>query len=52
MTNETLQIYPDTDYPGNSWKITLPNGDFLFFDTKEKAKQFVELYNQSPKRKP
>ena len=55
---ETLRIYPDDDMPGNGWKITLPNGDFMYFHDKKKAQQFVDIYDnkdltKSPtKRKP
>lgn len=44
-----IQIYADPDMPGNNWKATLPDGSFVYFDSKEKAKKFVELYSSSLK---
>lgn len=44
-----IQIYADPDMPGNCWKATLPDGSFVYFDSKDKAKKFVELYRQSLK---
>ena len=49
---EILVLYPDTDMPGNGWKVTLPNGDFVFFEDKKKAKQFVEVYNKDLEKSP
>jgi len=52
MTEQTLTIYTDTDMPGNGWKITLPNGDYVYFEDKKKAKQFVEVYNKDLEKSP
>jgi hypothetical protein len=52
---QKLHVYADPEMPGNTWKTTLPDGSFMFFESKEKAKKFAELYvkdlEKSPKKR-
>lgn len=43
-----LIVYPRTDYrcgPYNYYVVT-PEGDYMYFETKPKAKAFIEFYNE------
>lgn len=52
---QKLHVYADPEMPGNAWKTTLPDGSFMYFDSKEKAQKFAELYakdlEKSPKKR-
>lgn len=51
-TQQKLHVYADPEMPGNAWKTTLPDGSFMYFDSKEKAHKFAEMYTESVKKSP
>lgn len=46
-TNQKLNIYPDPDMPGNGYKTTLPDNSILYFESREKAEKFAEIYAEA-----
>ena len=52
MTDKKLHVYADPEMPGNAWKTTLPDGSFMYFDSKEKAQKFAAMYTESVKNPP
>lgn len=54
MTEKPLKIYPVKDYemgPYNYYVVT-PGGDYMYFEQKQKAKEFIEFYNEYRLRHP
>lgn len=54
MTEKPLKIYTVNDYemgPYNYFVVT-PAGDYMYFETKSKAKEFIEFYNEYATKHP
>ena len=54
MTEKPLKIYTIQSYdmgPYNYYVIT-PGGDYMYFETKQQCKDFIEFYNEYAKKFP